>query len=67
MSLQGKSTTGKDAPGLGMLDHSADQEHLLREHAEQLGVTVEELAIALEQLALQAEVVLHRLRREPTH
>ncbi len=67
MSDRGKSPTDPEDAGLGVLDGSADQQHLLREHAEQLGVTIEELAIALEQLALQAEVVLHRLRGSPTH
>ncbi|MBC7994290.1 MAG: hypothetical protein H7Z15_13760 [Rhizobacter sp.] len=67
MSIDAKPAIGKNGARLGVLEDSADQEYLLREHAEQLGVTVEELAIALEQLALQTEVVLHRLRGLPTH
>ena len=63
----GPPAVGRDGTRLGTWCDSADQEHLLREHAAQLGVTAEELAIALDQLALQAELVLHRLRGSPTH
>lgn len=67
MPPRGKDTPGKDDPPPSVLDDSPDQVLLLREHAEQLGVTAEELTIALKELALQAEVVLHRLRGSPTH
>ena len=69
MSARDMGIDPKDGSHHGAGDAGLDsaQQDALRAHAEALGTTADELAAALEQLALHAELVLHRLRGEPTH